>query len=76
MNHCGNVNSEERKVNISAHRASEWSTRRCKDLSGYVEGHSHTEERAGGMPEPKELEDMVGRVDGLIRTARAERVLR
>jgi hypothetical protein len=44
-----------------------------EDLSAYIEGHSHTEEQAGAPPEPKDLEDMVARVDDLIRRARPQK---
>jgi hypothetical protein len=44
-----------------------------EQLSAYIEGHSHTEEKSGAPPEPKDLETMIARVDGLIRRAKAEK---
>ena len=44
-----------------------------EELSAYIEGHSHTEARAGGPPEPKDLGDMIDRVDDLIKRARPDR---
>lgn len=44
-----------------------------EELSAYIEGHSHTEARAGGPPEPNDLGEMIVRVDDLIRRARADR---
>ena len=44
-----------------------------EELSAYIEGHSHTETRTGGLPEPNDLGDMIARVDGLIKRARAGR---
>ena len=44
-----------------------------EELSAIIEGHSHTEERAGGFPEPKNLEEMIESVDELIKKARSER---
>jgi hypothetical protein len=44
-----------------------------EDISAYIEGHSHTEEKAGGPPEPKDLEDMIGRVEELIKRARPQK---
>ena len=45
-----------------------------EDLSAFIEGHSHTEEKAGAPPEPNHLVEMVARVDELIRRARRERI--
>jgi hypothetical protein len=36
-------------------------------LSAYIEGHTHTEERAGAPPEPKHLEEHIARVNELIK---------
>jgi hypothetical protein len=47
-----------------------------EEISAYIEGHTHTEEKAGTPPEPRELEDMIGRVNALIGRARAEKVVR
>jgi hypothetical protein len=47
-----------------------------EDISAYIEGHSHTEEKAGGPPEPKDLEDMIRRVDELSRRARSQKANR
>lgn len=44
-----------------------------EEISAYIEGHSHTEEQAGAPPEPKHLEEMIGRVDGLIKRTKAEK---
>jgi energy-coupling factor transporter ATP-binding protein EcfA2 len=44
-----------------------------EQLSAYIEPHSHTEERSGAPPEPKDLETMIARVDALIRRAKAEK---
>ena len=42
-------------------------------ISAYIEPHSHTEEKSGAPPEPKDLESMIVRVDGLIKRAKAEK---
>ncbi len=44
------------------------------ELSRYVEGHSHTEEFAGGAPVIKDFEDMIGRVDGMIKKVKGDKV--
>ena len=44
-----------------------------EDLSTFIEGHSHTEEKAGAPPEPNQLVEMIARVDELIKRARRER---
>jgi energy-coupling factor transporter ATP-binding protein EcfA2 len=44
-----------------------------EQLSTYIEGHSHTEEKSGAPPEPKDLETMIARVDELIRRTKAEK---
>ena len=44
-----------------------------EELSAYIEGHSHTEEWTGAPPEPKHLEDMIARVNCLIKQARPDR---
>ena len=44
-----------------------------EDLSAFIEGHSHTEEKAGAPPEPTQLEEMITRVNTLIKHARRER---
>jgi hypothetical protein len=44
-----------------------------EELSRYIEGHSHTDEAMGAPPEIKDLEAMIARVDGLIRSAKPER---
>ena len=44
-----------------------------EQLSAYIEPHSHTEEKSGAPPEPKDLESMIARVDGLIRRAKGEK---
>jgi hypothetical protein len=46
-----------------------------EEISAYIEGHTHTEEKAGAPPEPRDLEDMIGRVSELIGRARAEKVV-
>jgi formate dehydrogenase maturation protein FdhE len=43
------------------------------DLSRYIEGHSHSEAYVPLPPEPKDLEEMIARVDGLIKEARSDR---
>jgi len=43
------------------------------DISRYIEGHSHSEAYAPLPPEPKDLDAMIARVDGLIKEARPER---
>lgn len=42
-------------------------------LSAFIEGHSHTEEQAGEPPEPKNLEEMISRVNELIKRAKPDR---
>jgi hypothetical protein len=42
-------------------------------LSAYIEGHSHTEQQAGALPDPTNLEQMIVRVDDLIKRARPDR---
>ena len=44
-----------------------------EQLSFFIEGHTHTEERAGGLPDPRDLEEMIDSVDELIRRAKTER---
>lgn len=44
-----------------------------EELSGFIEGHTHTEEAMGAPPDLPTLEQYITRVDGLIRRARAER---
>ena len=44
-----------------------------EELSAYIEGHTHTEERAGAPPEPRNLEGMIGRVDDVSKRARQDR---
>ncbi len=44
-----------------------------EELSAYIEGHSHTEEWAAAPLEPRHLQEMIDRVNGLIKRARAER---
>lgn len=43
-----------------------------EEISAYIEGHSHTEERTGAPAEPKDLEDMIGRVNALRDRARGK----
>jgi uncharacterized protein with PIN domain len=43
-----------------------------EDLSAFIEGHSHTEEQSGAPPEPKNLEEMISRVNDLIKRARPD----
>lgn len=47
--------------------------RTYEGISAYIEGHSHSEEQAGAPPEPKDLEDMIARVDTLIQRVKPER---
>lgn len=44
-----------------------------EDLSAFIEGHSHTEERSGAPPEPSRLEEMITKVNELIKRARPNR---
>jgi hypothetical protein len=44
-----------------------------EELSKYIEGHSHTDEATGAPPEIKDLEQMIIRVENLIRRARQEK---
>lgn len=44
-----------------------------ENISAYIEGHSHTDERTGAPPEPNHLEEMIARVDDLINRAKPER---
>ena len=43
------------------------------DTSRLLEGHSNSDEFAGGMPDEKGLEKLIARVDALIDKAKAER---
>jgi hypothetical protein len=43
-----------------------------EEISAYIEGHSHTEEKAGAPAEPKDLEEMIARVDELRTRSRKE----
>jgi hypothetical protein len=47
-----------------------------EDLSAYIEGHTHTEERAGAPPEPADLEAMIVHIRDLIKRARSDRPAR
>jgi hypothetical protein len=38
-----------------------------EELSAYMLGHSHTEEKTGAPPEPKNLEDMIAKVNDVIK---------
>ena len=42
-------------------------------LSGFIEGHSRTEERAEAPPVLRQLEEMIDKVDNLIKRAKRER---
>lgn len=44
-----------------------------EDISAYIEGHSHTEEKAGAPPEPKDFEEFIARVDDLRTRCRKEK---
>ena len=44
-----------------------------EDLSEFIEGHSHTEERAGAPPDLEQFEEIIKRVEKLICRARKER---
>jgi hypothetical protein len=44
-----------------------------EELSKYIEGHSHTDEAMGAPPELKDLDEMVKRVDDLIKKAKPDR---
>jgi hypothetical protein len=43
------------------------------DLSRHIEGHSHTEEYTGGVPDVDDLKSMIDRVDEIIKKAKPER---
>jgi hypothetical protein len=47
-----------------------------EDLSAYIEGHTHTEEKAGAPPEPADLEAMIERFKDIIKGARSDRPTR
>lgn len=47
--------------------------RTYEDCSAAMEGHSHTEEKAGAPPELKDLEEMIARVNLLIKGAKKEK---
>jgi hypothetical protein len=44
-----------------------------EDLSGIIEGHTHTEERVGAPPEPRDLEQFISRVKQIITNAKRQR---
>ena len=44
-----------------------------ENLSAYIEGHSHTEERAGALPDLVMLETSIAGVNAIIKRAKAER---
>jgi hypothetical protein len=44
-----------------------------EELSKYIEGHSHTDEATGAPPEIKDLEQMIIRVETLIKRAKQDR---
>ena len=44
-----------------------------EELSAIIEGHTHTEERAGAPAEPSDLEGYITRVDDLIKSIRKDR---
>jgi energy-coupling factor transporter ATP-binding protein EcfA2 len=44
-----------------------------EQISAYIEPHSHTEEKSGAPPEPKDLESLIARVDALIKRAKADK---
>jgi ABC-type transport system involved in cytochrome c biogenesis ATPase subunit len=44
-----------------------------EELSKYIEGHSHTDEATGAPPEIKDLEQMIIRVENLIKRAKQDR---
>lgn len=45
-----------------------------EELSALIEGHTHTDERAGAPPEPALLEEMISRVNVIITKAKRDRV--
>lgn len=68
------------RVIVTALKKINWDTALIDDIvkefefcSGYMEGHSHTEERSGGLPEPALLEAAIGRVDLLIRRSKPDK---
>jgi hypothetical protein len=44
-----------------------------EELSRYIEGHSHTDEATGAPPESKDLEQMIIRVEALLKRAKQEK---
>ncbi len=44
-----------------------------EELSAYIEGHTHTEERAGSPPDTKKLKELIDKVDNLIKRCRPSR---
>lgn len=61
-----------KKINWDDHLVEEV-IKAYEDLSALIEGHSHTEERHGGPPEPENLNEMIDRVNSLIRRAKPDR---
>ena len=61
-----------KKINWSNELAEELE-RAYEELSAFIEGHTHTEERAGAPLEPRHLSDMIGRVNNLIVRIKPER---
>jgi hypothetical protein len=44
-----------------------------EELSGFIEAHTHTEERTGAPPEPRQLEAMINKVKQIIVKTKPER---
>jgi hypothetical protein len=44
-----------------------------EELSAYIEGHTHTEEKAGAPPDLTKFEEMLVRVNDLIKRARSDK---
>jgi energy-coupling factor transporter ATP-binding protein EcfA2 len=49
--------------------------RSFEELSGHMEGHSHTDERGAPPPEPSELERLISTINELAKMAKRERVV-
>jgi hypothetical protein len=43
------------------------------ELSRFIEGHSHSDEAQGGIPDVGDLEELIQRVDAIIAKVRPQR---
>ncbi len=73
------VNRWSDRIMVTALKRIDWNDGLVADLikvyeeiSAYIEGHSHTEEKAGAPAEPKDLEGMIARVYELRTRSRKE----